>query len=438
MNPFLRGGLGLAAALFAAGTVAAYEPTLTYQTGYRGLGMQLTEAKDVLADKVIANAVPEPITPLSTEGEKAADAYKNVQLLGHLSTAQFTRLMTSITEWVAGDAGCAYCHAPQKDENGNIVRDEAGYPLADLQNMHSDEVYAKNVARKMLLMTWAINQEWKSHVQNTGVSCYTCHRGQPVPSQIWYDPPDRPETVPAVGYRGSQNAPNGVAGLSSLPNDFFEAFLSGDPNPPSIRLQTDTALPSGNRMSTKQAEWTYGLMMHMSTGLGVNCTYCHNSRAFGNWAQSPPQRATAWHGIQMVRAINKLHLEPASKLLPASRLGPEGGPPKANCATCHHGAFKPLLGMSMLGDFPSLVKPGPPPGEEEAKDETEETEETDVEDTAAGGGDAAEGGGDATETDAGAGGAAPAPDAPATAAPEAPAPKAPAPKAPAPEAPEAP
>ncbi len=30
----------------------------------------------------------------------------------------------------------------------------------------------------------------------------------------------------------------------------------------------DTVLPQGNRNSIKQAEWTYGLMMHMSDGSG--------------------------------------------------------------------------------------------------------------------------------------------------------------------------
>jgi len=35
-------------------------------------------------------------------------------------------------------------------------------------------------------------------------------------------------------------------------------------------------LPSGNRSSIKQTEWTYSLMIHMSESLGVNCTYCHN------------------------------------------------------------------------------------------------------------------------------------------------------------------
>ena len=34
----------------------------------------------------------------------------------------------------------------------------------------------------------------------------------------------------------------------------------------------------------------YEVMMQMSAGLGVNCTYCHNSRAFYDWGQSLPAR----------------------------------------------------------------------------------------------------------------------------------------------------
>ena len=45
-------------------------------------------------------------------------------------------------------------------------------------------------------------------------------------------------------------------------------------------------------------------MIAISKSLGVNCTFCHNTREFGQWAESTPQRVTAWHGIQMVRDLN--------------------------------------------------------------------------------------------------------------------------------------
>ncbi len=89
------------------------------------------------------------------------------------ASANFTRLMASITTWVAPRQGCAYCH--------------------DVNNMASDALYTKVVARRMIQMVQHINSDWKSHVAETGVTCYTCHRGNPVPPNIWFtDPgPDR-------------------------------------------------------------------------------------------------------------------------------------------------------------------------------------------------------------------------------------------------------
>jgi photosynthetic reaction center cytochrome c subunit len=117
-----------------------------------------------------------------------------------------------------------------------------------------------------------------------------------------------------------------------------------------------TALPTGNRASTKQAEHTYGLMIHLSQSLGVNCTYCHNSRAFSSWEGSPPQRVTAYHGIRMVRDINSDYLVPLTDKFPANRLGALGDVAKTNCATCHQGAYKPLYGAKMVDAYPELTK----------------------------------------------------------------------------------
>jgi len=122
-----------------------------------------------------------------------------------------------------------------------------------------------------------------------------------------------------------------------------------------VRVASTTALPEGSRKSIKQAEQTYSLMIHISQALGVNCTYCHNTRSFSDWTQSSPARGTAWYGIRMVRDLNTTYLSALKGEFPANRLGPLGDAPKLNCATCHQGAFKPLLGASMLKDYPELA-----------------------------------------------------------------------------------
>ena len=134
-------------------------------------------------------------------------------------------------------------------------------------------------------------------------------------------------------------------------------------------------MPTGNKQTIKQTEWTFSLMTHMSTALGVNCTYCHNTRSMSTWETSPPQRVTAWHGIRMVRDLNNQYMEPISNVFPPHRLGPTGDVAKANCQTCHQGVFKPMYGVSMLKDYPelatqrpSLIAPAPASPTAEAPD----------------------------------------------------------------------
>jgi photosynthetic reaction center cytochrome c subunit len=154
------------------------------------------------------------------------------------------------------------------------------------------------------------------------------------------------------------NAPSGRVASTSLPNNVYEVFLAGNSN---IRVISEQALPNTNRASIKQTEWTYGLMTHMSTSLGVNCTYCHNTRSMAEWNTSPPQRTTAWYGIRMVRGLNNEYLTPLTDQFPDYRKGPHGDAPKLNCSTCHNNAFKPLLGVSMLKDYLVLAEAKPQP-----------------------------------------------------------------------------
>jgi photosynthetic reaction center cytochrome c subunit len=363
VNILVKATGALAAALLSAATVATYHSTASFQMGAPGVGMEVVKTHQQLADQVEANKVPAALPAASQDGQLAVNAYKNVQVLGHLSSGEFTRLMTAMTLWVAPDAGCAYCHAPERDASGNIVRDSDGYAQADLRNMNSDELYTKRVARRMLQMTQHINGDWKDHVKATGVTCYTCHRGQPVPTNIWFDQPDPQDEDRPIGRKAGQNSPAAITDLSSLPSGVFRPFLGGDEN---IRVQATGAIVDDDRSSIKQTEWTYGLMIHFSNSLGVNCTYCHNSRSMGEWSTSPSTRAQAWYGIRMVRNLNKEYLEPLGDTFPPNRHGAEmNDGPKLNCATCHNGAYKPLLGVSMLGDYQALAMAVPQPAKTE-------------------------------------------------------------------------
>jgi photosynthetic reaction center cytochrome c subunit len=307
-------------------------PMDSIQRGYRGTGMDQIYNPRILAKEVVANKIPASLPPLGTGGPKASAVYKNVQVLGDVGVGEFTRLMASITTWVTPTQGCAYCH--------------------DVTNMASDSVYTKVVARRMLQMVQHVNTDWKDHVAETGVTCYTCHRGQPVPTNIWFNNPGPPQAGGFAQTPAGKNHPTTVAGDSSLPFDPFTPFLEQDKD---IRVVSQTALPAADHQSIKQTEWTYSLMMNFSQSLGVNCTYCHNSRSFTDWDQSTPQRATAWYGIRMVRDLNNAYLDPLHATFPTARLGREGDSPKINCATCHNGVYKPLFGAAMARDFPELT-----------------------------------------------------------------------------------
>ncbi|MGD8644633.1 MAG: photosynthetic reaction center cytochrome PufC, partial [Chromatiales bacterium] len=184
-----------------------------------------------------------------------------------------------------------------------------------------------------------------------GVTCYTCHRGNPVPTYVWATDPG-PAHAKGLNPTKQNIAASSVAS-ASLPYDPYTPFLKEAND---IRVISNTALPEGSRKSIKQTEWTYGLMMHFSDSLGVNCTHCHNSRSFFAWDQSPPERTKAWHAIRQVREMNLEYIIPTTDILPDSRKGPLGDALKVNCKTCHQGAYRPLFGAQMLKDYQSLAK----------------------------------------------------------------------------------
>ena len=327
----IAAALAVVAAVGVVGSTIERPPVVTVQRGFRGTGSVVIYNPRTLAKEYAANQVPESLPSTGPVGPPAGTAYQNVQVLKDLSVGEFTRLMVSITTWVAPEQGCAYCH--------------------NTDNMASDAMYTKVVARRMLQMVKHINADWKDHVAATGVTCYTCHRGQPVPANIWFHNPGPPH--PGGVIPTGKNIASASVGLTSLPYDPFTPFLEHDAN---IRVESTTALPAADHQSIKQTDWTYALMMHMSAALGVNCNYCHMTRQFADWSQSSPQRVTAWYGIRLARDLNNNYLTPLQATFPPHRLGPLGDAPKVNCATCHNGVFKPLFGVSMLKDFPELAK----------------------------------------------------------------------------------
>jgi len=334
MNFGIKITLGLAAVAVVAIAATSFQlpPAKQIQRGYRGLGMVQVFHPASLRKQEAANEVPVADDKPDPSGQPSSAVYTNIKVLKDVDSNEFLRLMTAVTTWVAPKEGCTYCH--------------------DQNDLASDKLYTKVVARRMFQMVANINGNWSSHVGTTGVTCYTCHRGNPVPQNIWFADPRPGEPHGLSQEKLAKNVASPLVGSTALPSDVLSDFLDRNDE---IRVISTAALPGTDRHSIKQTEWTYGLMMNISQSLGVNCTFCHNSRSFFDWDQSTPQRSTAWYGIRMVRELNTQYLDPLAATFRHSRLGPTGDGPKLNCATCHNGVYKPLFGASMLKDYPELA-----------------------------------------------------------------------------------
>ena len=335
---FLRPAAALVVA--AAALLAGCEkpPMESSQIGFRGVAMGAVVNPRIpdpnAALQVLPAAIPE--VPSAPGGPLAKDVFKNVKVLGDVPVGEFTRTMLAITAWVSPKEGCNYCHKEGED-------------------LSLDTLYTKVVARKMLEMTRRINTDYTAHVAQTGVTCWTCHRGQAVPAEVWFDQPRPRSAGGATPEAEGHNHPNPVTALSAIDNNVLVRYLLGNET---IRAGGPAHLPTERFAAPiQQAENTFGFMMYISKALGTNCTLCHNTRSHTEWSESPPQRVTAWHGIQMARQLNNEYMVPLTSVFPANRLGPKGDVAKVNCGTCHLGVNKPLNGAPLLKDHPVLGAP---------------------------------------------------------------------------------
>lgn len=314
--------------------------TSSIQTGPRGTGMEVVKfaTERAAGDPTAAAFYTEAAIPPASGDTLARDVYENVQVLGDLTEDNFNRLMLAMTEWVAPEQSCAYCHG----EEGNFA---------------SDDLYTKVVARRMIQMTQNINENWTDHVTPAGVTCYTCHRGQNVPTGAWFD--IVPVVNAMVGWSANQNRATSLSQSTSLPSDALQKYLV-DYAPVRVHDLAPRVENDGTA-SIQDAERTFSMMNYFSNSLGVNCTYCHNTRAFYDIEQSTPQLPVAQLGIGMALELNNDYLLPLHDVLPPYRLGPlHADAPKVGCATCHKGQSKPIQGLNVISDWPELATAGQP------------------------------------------------------------------------------
>jgi photosynthetic reaction center cytochrome c subunit len=135
--------------------------TRTIRKLWAPLALVLAVASLATAQQPTAQQPPAAAVPADREGKKAEEVYKNIQVLQGTPAEDLIQVMHVIK----GDLGveCEYCHVSTTPGMG----------------AEKDDLEPKQTARKMMKMVMDINK-----TQFGGaplVTCYTCHRGSPVP-----------------------------------------------------------------------------------------------------------------------------------------------------------------------------------------------------------------------------------------------------------------
>ena len=324
-------------AVFVAAMIVGFGqpfPTESQQTGPRGTGMHVQEFVSDLAVYPDVDGVFTSVPIVPAEGAAMLGSADGVPpALANLTPENYERLVTAMRDWTG---------IPDLLEPGN-------------------DSYQTQVAYSMIEMTQNINQNWIGHVQanaEVGVTCYTCHRGQAVPNNVWFKV--SPVNSNVAGWSANQNRVTMVSNFTSLPSDYLETYLLADENGNYANigvhdLESRVQQQPGDPL-IQQAERTYAFMNYFANSLGVNCVFCHNSRAFYDPGQVTPQWATASLGIAMVQETLEQYILPLQDVLPAERLGPVyADVPKLACRTCHQGEQQPLNGLNVIRNWPELA-----------------------------------------------------------------------------------
>jgi hypothetical protein len=123
---------------------------------------------------VVAVAVPAVFAQGPPAAPKPPEKPKNLLVLPKdMSREQVINIMKAFT--AALGVRCQHCH---------VAKDPADFSTFDFA---SDEKETKKVARSMMVMTTAINEEFLPRTGRTSlvrVQCVTCHRGVPRPEPL--------------------------------------------------------------------------------------------------------------------------------------------------------------------------------------------------------------------------------------------------------------
>jgi photosynthetic reaction center cytochrome c subunit len=285
-------------------------------------------------DPTIAGYVTsEPIVP-TADSALAIDTLEGVPpSLANVTVENYERLVEAMRSWTG---------IPDLLEPGN-------------------DSYQTQVAYSMIEMTQNINQNWAAHVQanaEVGVTCYTCHRGQPVPNNIWFRV--GPVNNNAAGWPAIQNRVTMTSNFTSLPSTYLEHFLLQDEDGFYGVAQVHDLASRVENLAGRSAHPADGNDLCLDELLRQLA-----GRELRVLSQQPRVlRSHAGHPAMVDRKPRHHHgAGAAGAVHPAARRGPAGRTsrsdlrdvPKLACRTCHQGEQQPLNGLNVIANWPELA-----------------------------------------------------------------------------------
>lgn len=210
-------------------------------------------------------------------GHKAEDAYKNIQALRGTPAEDFNQTMHLMSGALGVD--CEYCHVSQKDRV-------------------SDDMKAKVVARDMIKMTADLNR--KSFHGQQVVTCYTCHRGNPVP-------PGAP-VLPDPGYIEEKKPPAGLPAADQIVAKYIQA-LGGEQALQKVTSRRITAtqdIPTGpggvNPVPAQMERFTKAPYFALTAYRAASFSIANGFDGNVAWAQDQRGRVTQPVKLEQLRA----------------------------------------------------------------------------------------------------------------------------------------
>jgi hypothetical protein len=222
----------------------------------------------------------EILIPQGNESLPAEQVFHNIEILKGKPAARLPGMMKGLNRLLG--VQCTHCHV-------------AGA-------WDKEELAPKRTAREMFKMLGNISEKYFD--DENKVSCWTCHGGNPKPSN---------------------GATEISAGLAKLPKERQQLIDSINPGP-------DKVMPAGQAFQNIQVfNDTPGariapIMAAFTVALNVGCAHCHVADQYDD--DDKPAKQRTGEMVHMVENINRQFFHDQ---------------PKVGCWTCHRGAVKPEI-----------------------------------------------------------------------------------------------